>query len=232
MFLSCESNSGVLCTLLLFGILSSWHLCVTWVWMWNEPRSVHSVQSAPSWEASVSTSFLRHISGKWMICCRRWLSFRWNLIIFCGFFTAASWPGLNLLVTWADEVGQNVQQPEHRYPPCYFHITGMDLLLRRRKWEYRIVLNKRSLCVDKHPGGFRAPRGTFTDIFSHFCLFVTNFGLFWGEYFTRKRWGRVYSSRYVYSALYDSLIPYNLFTLRKPHSAREVFIEWIDYKVI
>ena len=45
--------------------------------------------------------------------------------------------------------------------------------------EYRTVPNKRSLRIDKHPGKCRGSRGTFINVFSHFCFFFfTNFRLF------------------------------------------------------
>ena len=44
--------------------------------------------------------------------------------------------------------------------------------------KYRIVLNKRSLRADRHPGGFKGSKGTIWRFVSQFCAFLTNFHLF------------------------------------------------------
>ena len=67
---------------------------------------------------------------------------------------------------------------------------------------YRIVPNKRTLRVDKHPDEFRRSRGRFYVFFSKFCSFLTNFCLFWVKYSITKCWGRVYLSRRIYLTLY------------------------------
>ncbi len=66
---------------------------------------------------------------------------------------------------------------------------------------YRIVPNKRAQRVDKHPGELGRSRGAWGGV-SQLGPFLAHFWQCLVKYSTPKFWGRVYSNRCVYLALY------------------------------
>ena len=70
---------------------------------------------------------------------------------------------------------------------------------------YCIVLNKRSLHADRHPGGVRRSRGTVSRYFIHFFThFFYPFSPVFVVIFHQKAPGHIYLSRGVYSALHGN----------------------------
>ena len=67
--------------------------------------------------------------------------------------------------------------------------------------EYRILPNKHSLRVDRHPGEYRGSRRIFYGFFSYFCSCWPIFAYFEGN-MPSELLGHVYSGRHVYLAKY------------------------------
>ncbi len=69
---------------------------------------------------------------------------------------------------------------------------------------YRIVPNKCTQRIDKHPDGMRRSRGAFWFFFQPILLMCDQFWPIFSEMFHHKVLGRIYFSRCIYLTLYSN----------------------------